>query len=130
MAAPSEDTDETPAALATTPKANVPKDKKDDNDAVLSMVFGMMGFMMCQLLAPLGLFFAWRHYNNRKAVDGELSVLAILGAVFGTMGTIIILMVCAYFMFIIVIWAVFALLYIAMIVFVVFFAVLAALAGA
>ena len=91
-------------------------DKKDDTDAILALVFGVIGFAMCQVLAPIALIFVWRHYRTRQTVDGNLSIMAIIGGVFGLIGSMILGAIMAYFLFMCAIYVIMIVVYVVMMV--------------
>ena len=74
----------------TSPAAAVASTKDPDNQqAIVSLVFGVVGVMGCQFMAPIALFLGWAYMRDARARGYEPDPLGMVGMILGMVGTVL-----------------------------------------
>jgi len=71
------------------PGATVASTKDPENgQAVISLVFGVVGVMGCQIMAPIALFLGWAYMRDARNRGYEPDPLGMVGMILGAVGSV------------------------------------------
>lgn len=61
----------------------------ENGQAVIALVFGVVGVMGCQIMAPIALFLGWAYLRDAKNRGYEPDPLGMVGMILGAVGTVL-----------------------------------------
>lgn len=75
-----------PGAAATSTK------DPENQQAIVALVFGVVGVMGCQLTAPIALFLGWAYMRDARNRGYEPDPLGMVGMILGAVGSVLLLL--------------------------------------
>jgi len=63
----------------------------ENGQAVIALVFGVVGVMGCQITAPIALFLGWAYMRDARARGYEPDPLGLVGMILGAVGSVLLL---------------------------------------
>ena len=72
------------------PGATAASTKDPENgQAIIALVFGVVGVMGCQIMAPIALFLGWAYMRDARNRGYEPDPLGMVGMILGAVGTLL-----------------------------------------